>query len=326
MPPAPRRRLLPLIALAIPAVLLAAGGETAPSEDAPSTDAPLAAPDLRAASPVDLPGLENVVAYGEAYYSGGVPTGPDSFATLAAMGVRTVISVDGAPPDVAAAAAHGIRYIHLPIGYDGFDAARRLELARASADARAKGAVYVHCHHGKHRSAGAAGAAAVTLGWASPDDMLDRMRVSGTSPNYPGLFEVVRRSTPASRAELAAVDADFPSVSMPKGLVKSMVEVSHAWEHLLAIRKASWTVPATHPDLVPAAEAGRLADILRLLESDAAAQKHGVEFIRLLRANQREAQRLEDLLVALERDPAALTAQFDLVKTSCRACHARYRD
>ena len=42
-----------------------------------------------------------------------------AFAELAELGVRTVVSVDGAKPQADAARHHGLRYVHIPIGYDG---------------------------------------------------------------------------------------------------------------------------------------------------------------------------------------------------------------
>ncbi|MEZ6189594.1 MAG: sulfur transferase domain-containing protein, partial [Planctomycetota bacterium] len=139
---------------------------TACTQPAPAP-APTSAPTLADSEPRAYPGLDNVVAYAPEVYSGSVPHGAEGFRTLAAWGVDTVISVDGAAPDVAAARAAGLRYVHLPIRYDGMDAERTLEIARAVSVARERGAVYLHCHHGKHRSAGAAGAAAVTLGWST---------------------------------------------------------------------------------------------------------------------------------------------------------------
>src|SRR5688572_7297898 len=69
----------------------------------PAVDAPAAA---------DLPGLHNVVAYHAGLYSGAVPEGAEGFETLAAMGVRTILSVDGAAPEVEEAKRHGLRYVH----------------------------------------------------------------------------------------------------------------------------------------------------------------------------------------------------------------------
>ena len=88
-------------------------------------------PSPQAQSPSDAPGLHNVVAFGPGCWSGSMPEGDAGFASLQSWGVRTVISVDGAVPDVARAARFGLRYVHLPIGYDGFDEARKLELVRA---------------------------------------------------------------------------------------------------------------------------------------------------------------------------------------------------
>ena len=75
--------------------------------------------------------------------------------------MQTVISVDGAKPDLEAARKHGLRYVHLPHGYDGVPAPRGDELAIALRTL--EGPIYVHCHHGKHRSPAAAGVAWVTV-------------------------------------------------------------------------------------------------------------------------------------------------------------------
>ena len=121
----------------------------------PRTEPAVLAPPLDAPAPGEFPGLHQVVTFHPGVISGGVPGG-EGFATLAAMGVKTIISVDGGAPDVAAAKAAGIRYIHLPMGYDGCEESRVLELTRATRDSMERGGVYIHCHHGKHRSPAAA--------------------------------------------------------------------------------------------------------------------------------------------------------------------------
>jgi hypothetical protein len=246
--------------------------------------------------------------------------------TLAGLGVKTIISVDGAVPHVAAAEALGMRYIHLPIGYDGFDRTRRLELTRATRDSIAEGPVYVHCHHGKHRSAAAAGTIAVSLGWATTREMTERMRVSGTSPHYAGLFTCTANASPVSMGVLDEIPADFPSVSRPAGLVRGMVEIDGIMERLKVIEIAGWKVPPSHPDLRPAAEAGHLADVLRFLESDQRVQLKPAEFGSLLRASRDAARRLEEMIAVEEPDTAQLSGQLAIVGASCHDCHARYRD
>jgi hypothetical protein len=63
--------------------------------------------------------LPNLVRVHEKVISGGLPEGDAAFQELAALGVKTIISVDGMTPDVGMAAKHGLRYVHLPHGYDG---------------------------------------------------------------------------------------------------------------------------------------------------------------------------------------------------------------
>lgn len=299
-------------------------------------------PALADAAPRDYPGLQNVVAYHEGFFSGGVPLGDAAFDRLQAWGVRTIISVDGAEPDVTRAAARDLRYVHLPIGYNGFDDQRRLQLARAVRDAAARGPVYIHCHHGKHRSAGAAAAVAVSLGWSDPDAAVARMKVSGTAENYRGLYACAREARPVAPSALNAVAADFPSVARPAGMVRAMIEIDEAHDRLKLIAAAGWTTPADHPDLVPAAEAGRLSDLLRLLADDAtraaANSQRPPEFIRLLRDSQTLADRIEQQLAKdKSRDsgsaPAVPASQavplsdaLRRIGQSCRDCHAHWRD
>lgn len=289
-------------------------------------------PTLDASKPADYPGVHNAVAYHDGFVSGSVPEGDAGFDTLAAWGVKTIISVDGAAPDVARAEARGMRYIHLPIGYNGFDDARKRELVRATRDAMGDGPVHIHCHHGKHRSAGAAAAIAASLGWATPEAGVERMKVSGTAPNYKGLYACAQGAAPLTEGEIDSVAPKFPSVARPSDFVRAMVEIDEALEHLKEIEAAGWAAPPDHPDLVPAAEAGRLADLLRLMTDDERTKREPAGFAALMLENQRRASALEELLAdrpapdAAKARAAALSAQFKLVAASCKDCHAKHRD
>ena len=61
--------------------------------------------------------------------AGSQPEGNATLARLAAQGVKTVVSVQGAKPDVEAARKHGLRYVHLPISYNGVPTNRAVEFA-----------------------------------------------------------------------------------------------------------------------------------------------------------------------------------------------------
>src|SRR5205814_5083001 len=74
----------------------------------------IVAPLIRAAKPAELPGLHHVFRVDHKLYSGAAPEGDAGLGSLRALGIRTVISVDGARPDVTRAQRFGLRYVHLP--------------------------------------------------------------------------------------------------------------------------------------------------------------------------------------------------------------------
>ena len=82
--------------------------------------------------PLELPGIHNAFRVTDRILSGSQPEGDAAFAELARLGVKTIVSVDGAKPDVASARKNGMRYIHLPFGYDGIPAERIAQLTRAA--------------------------------------------------------------------------------------------------------------------------------------------------------------------------------------------------
>lgn len=271
----------------------------------------------------EAPGLHNIVRVTDKVISGSLPEGAEGFESLRKMGVKTVISVDGAPPDVEGAKRQGIRYVHLPIGYNGMTRERELELARALRDL--PGPIYVHCHHGRHRSPAAAAAATVALGEITPQEGERILKTAGTSPDYRGLYACVREARPASAQELAAASGEFPEIAKTPSFVQAMVETQHAYDHLVEVRDAGWSVPPDHPDLVPLAEAGRLENLLRAMIDDPESKKYPAEFGDMMRRSQQAAQALEDALAS--NTPAAdLSAKLKQVNTSCKECHVAYRD
>jgi hypothetical protein len=315
-------------------------GPAAPRDPMPPgpggvTPSPPVPPSVHAQRATDYQGLHNVVAFHEGVLSGSVPEGDAGFDTLQALGVRTILSVDGALPDLDRARARGMRYVHLPIGYDGFDDARKVELARAVRDLPRP--IYIHCHHGKHRSAGATATVAVALGWLTPELAADRMKVAGTAAGYTGLWSCTANAVPLAAAVIDAAPADFPERTTPTSLVAAMVEIDEVHDRLKRVQKAGWRAPNDHPDLAPLADAGRLADLYRLLDDDArltdvAPAERAVVREWLVREGL-AAARLEGLLEAMDAsvpDRAALNLRADaslaLLGASCKACHQQHRD
>jgi len=306
------------------ALFLAGTAFLACSSPAPIPPRPVTVqpPPAMADKPADYDGLHNVVAYSDGLYSGSAPEGA-GLETLANMGIRTIITVDGAQPDAEAAEALGMRYVHLPIGYDGISAERKLELARAVRDL--PGPIYLHCHHGKHRSAGAAAAVTVSLGRLTNDEALVRMKVSGTAPNYKGLYACATDTKLASTEQVDAASNAFPRKWKTTGIVQAMVEIDERFDHLKAIEKAGWTAPKDHPDLVPAAEVGRIAHLSRELHDDAEVAKQPAEFLAMLTASEKAADALEKALLDGEK-AEVLGARMKALGQSCKDCHTKFRD
>jgi cytochrome c556 len=101
--------------------------------------------------------------------------------------------------------------------------------------------------------------------------------------------------------------------------------VDVAFENIGEVRAAGWKTPEDHPDLVAAAEAGRLADNLRFGSEDERAKLLGDDFAQQLQKAIEKASALEEAIVRnAPRDE--LEAAYKAVNASCKACHAAYRD
>lgn len=290
----------------------------------PSGASSAAAPNPAAAADHHSPHvIHNMHQVTDRLYSGAVPEGDAAFDELASLGVKTIISVDGATPDVARAEARGMRYVHVPITYATVTPEQQREIARAMRDL--DGPVFMHCHHGRHRGPAAAASASIALGELSPEEGVAFMKRAGTADNYVGLYACVSSATVLAKSDIDAAPADFPPVRKPSGLVAAMVEVDIAFENLKLIRVAGWKTPADHPDLVPAAEAGRLVDHFRFSLEDPKCSKLGDDYIKQMEQAIAEASNLEEKLVN-NASSAELAVAYELVNTSCKGCHTAYRD
>jgi protein tyrosine phosphatase (PTP) superfamily phosphohydrolase (DUF442 family) len=277
---------------------------------------------------VEAKGLHNVYRLNEKLYSGSSPEGDDGFESLQRLGIRTIITVDGARPDVERAHKFGMRYVHLPIGYDGVPEQQGLRIARAVRDL--PGPIYVHCHHGKHRGPAAAAVARLcTDGRCSVEAALEGMKLAGTDPHYTGLYAApgeFRRPTPE---ELDRVSAEFPEVAEVTGLAQLMVETDDRWERLKLARAAGWKVPPDHPDVDPPHEALQLVEQYREAERLPRTKERPDEFRRWLEEAREAAEKLETALrprggEGVNREAAE--SAFKTVDAACTRCHGSYRD
>lgn len=290
----------------------------------PSPVTPLL-PATPAAAPVPLTeeGLQNLFRVSDRLYSGSTPDADTGFASLKRLGVKTVISVDGARPDVAAAGRHGLRYVHLPVGYDGIPSERATQLAKAVRDL--PGPVYLHCHHGKHRGPAACAVVQLSLdpSW-TPDRAQGWLTAAGTDHKYTGLFGIPQTFRRPGREVLDSATADFPTVSAVPDLVRLMVEVDARWDHLKAVRAAGWKCPPDHPDLDPPHEAVLLAEHYREAARLGEATARGKGFLELLGEGEASAAELSNALRT--GDSTAAAAAFARSKQVCSRCHDVHRD
>lgn len=145
--------------------------------------------------------IENLLRVSGRIYSGAQPQSKEAFAELAMLGIKTIVSVDGARPNLDLAEKFGIAYVHIPIGYDGISKHAQDSLTRVAREK--EGPIYLHCHHGKHR--GPAAAAIVSLADGSSDQTTARqiLQLAGTGRQYSGLYRDVEAFVvPAADAKL----------------------------------------------------------------------------------------------------------------------------
>jgi protein tyrosine phosphatase (PTP) superfamily phosphohydrolase (DUF442 family) len=285
-----------------------------------SGPAPKPTPDPQ---PVQADGLHNVFRLSDRLISGSSPEGDAGFAALQQLGVRTIVTVDGAVPDVAAAEKHGMRYVHLPVGYDGIPRDRVLALAKAVRDL--PGPVYLHCHHGQHRGPAAAAVVQLCLDptWTA-ETAASWMKAAGTDPKYTGLTGLPAKLSKPTSAELDAASSDYPPKADVSDLTRLMVAVDERWDHLKLVKDADWKQPPGHPDIDPPHEALQLTELYREAARLSAVKARGAE---LLKHFFEAETATNELAMALRtQSPEAAGKAFGRVQSACSSCHAAHRD
>lgn len=274
-------------------------------------------------------GIKNFFQLSDRIYSGGQPEGEAGFAALQKRGVKTIISVDGTRPDVETAARFGLRYVHIPFGYDGVLGTNAVRLVKAAQVF--PGAVFIHCHHGQHRGPAAAAIVCEGLeGWTA-ERAHAWLELAGTDTNYAGLFKVVREFRPPGAEELATVATNFPTCATLPGLVEAMVQIDHQFDALKAVRLAGFRPPVDQPDLSPGHESLLLWESFREARRLDSAGQRGPAFLADLAAAEARAGELHRRLASLgaEVTPAGREAAemaFHRMADTCVTCHVAHRN
>jgi protein tyrosine phosphatase (PTP) superfamily phosphohydrolase (DUF442 family) len=281
--------------------------------DAPLRFAPMA---------IQVAGVENFFQLATNFYSGGSPLDDEGFEALAKLGIKTIITVDGAQPDLVRAGARGMRYVHLPHGYDGISRETQLKLVKAMDVV--EGPVFIHCHHGKHRGPVAAAVVCMSkMDW-SPDDALKWLGAAGTGTNYVGLFATVKDFRKPSRDELEKTPAEFKEAQRISGLVDSMVAIDETFDRLKTLRRTA-SAASGAPDNHLVSEATLLREHFREAQRLEDSKKRGEDFLKMLIEAENLATAFEDSLTS-STDAVRVERAFAGLEKSCASCHRTHRD
>ena len=267
-------------------------------------------------TPSPIAGIENLRQVAPGLLSGSQPDGAAAFEELARRGVKVILSVDGAAPHVEAAHQHGLRYVHVPIGYGKIKPQPRADLVEAVKTAG--GPVFIHCHHGQHRGPAAAAYCGMAMGKLSEAEALAVLKAAGTRADYAGLWDAVRKFEPPTVHAGPLVEA-----AEVKPITGAMVRIDHHWTGIEQQVKANQMVDAKEFSR----EALLLAEEFRELPrtSPSADEKYADEKFKALMQTAIDAT--EELHRAAEKhDLDAIQAASKQVLQSCIDCHARYRN
>lgn len=233
---------------------------------------------------------------------------------MAEMGIETIVSTDDASPNVKGARKHGLRYVHIPIGYDGID--EEAQAAMALTLKTYEGGVYIHCHHGKHRGPAMAAIAVLLEEAGDKGDAIHFMERAHTSPDYEGLWQSVSNF---DREKLTNIEVVLHERVPLAPIVEEMAAISRIVDRLEASEAANWKTPPSHPDVSPAREAIMIAERFRELV------RHGdFEYEAELEESERLGWKLRDAIAA--GDSATASEIFNSMKQSCGSCHDAHRN
>ena len=216
-------------------------------------------------------------------------------------------------PDTETAKAHGMRYVHIPIGYDGLD--EHAEKSLAQLVRQTSGRIFIHCHHGKHRGPAAAAIACMAEGEFDGENALRFLKQAGTDPRYAGLFRSVaryKRPTASDRlprlVEVAEVDP----------IAESMADLDRHFDDLKPDEKGAVSEEAA----LVVKEVFR--ELTRTLAKSGEANSRDDRFLKLLHTATKSADELHGALTT--SSPQQLAKAYRRLAKQCVECHRAYRD
>ena len=248
----------------------------------------------------------------EGILAGPFPKDQAAVRALHEAGVRTVVSVDALPapepPD-----GLPMHRVHLPVGYDGIDAATLEGLLVVWRDLPRP--IYVHCHHGRHRGPAAAVTMLRRLGLVDAVEGASLLKRCGTSPAYEGLYKSVDETKPIDAKSLAKVRRTLTAQARVGAMATQMAKLDRVWVQVQ--RSLDERADAASLEQLPE-RTGALTDHLRVCATRSRRMVPAFEEAIAL------ASRLEAAVAA--GDPGTARTHAAALKASCTACHRAWRD
>ncbi|MEP3482098.1 MAG: hypothetical protein ABJZ55_22835 [Fuerstiella sp.] len=273
-------------------------------------------------------GLPNAIQVRPDLISGGQPSSTDGFRSLAKLGIKTIVSVDGICPDLNSAKGYGFRYIHQPLGYQGISADDTQTLAHIILKFDAP--IYIHCHHGQHRSPAAAAAACVTAGLMTNERAVKFLKKAGTGSEYQGLFKAVADAKPIPAAQLIQLKPTLPERADVAKLVDVMVQLDKNLSQLNSLLKSPSTLSANQRS-VALERATVLHDHFTELIRSPQHSASDLRFRKLLLTSQKTSEKIRQFLKAKParavspQQTVAVTSLLKQVSDQCNQCHGTFR-
>lgn len=143
----------------------------------PSANHTAAADDPRRsawAEPISQPpGLPNLYRVSDGLYRGAQPSESEGFASLAGMGIKTVVNLRGGHEEEEFVRQHGLDYVYIPMKAWSFDEEDVIEFLQAASRPENQ-PVFVHCRRGADRTGMAVAVYRVVIeGWSKEDALLE---------------------------------------------------------------------------------------------------------------------------------------------------------
>ncbi len=285
--------------------------------------------DLEATAPQPALGLHNLFHLSENIVSGSEPEDVAALEELAAMGIKTILSVDGSAPDHENANRLGMRYVHVPIRYDGITAEETMAIVKSFREL--PGPFYVHCFHGKHRGPAAAALGRIVVDGAPRAQAIAEMRQwCGAAGKYSGLYDDIAFDAIPSVASSLVSEFSFPQEHRIEGYRLAMIEMARHFDVLKAMAKNDWQQIADHPDWDATNSADKLDQLIGQTFAMEELEGEDEEYLGWLKECQEDSKRIAKLVPEYRAGNAAAGVEArTLVKSlkgTCNSCHSSYRN